>query len=375
MSIQKWNASQVAKKVINNEELFILDVRNADAFEDWKIDGRRFKYLNIPYFELLDGIEEILPKIPTNKEVLVVCAKEGSSLMIAEMLSDAGHDVAYLAGGMKSWSEYLEPIKVGDLTGGGELYQFVRLGKGCLSYMVISKGEAAVIDAVRFTEIFTSFAEQKNVEIKHVFDTHLHADHISGGRHIAESTGATYYLPPKDAEEVVFHYTPLVDGTTVQIGTTKIEVGALYSPGHTIGSTSFVVDSKFLLTGDILFIDSIGRPDLAGLAEDWVGDLRDTLYKRYRELSHELIVLPAHFMIIDELNEDGTVAKPLGVLFGQNHGLNVQDEEEFRRVVTDQLPPQPNAYQEIRKVNMGKIAPAPDEQTEMEIGPNRCAVR
>lgn len=375
MSIQQWNASQVAKKVINNEELFILDVRNADAFEDWKIDGRRFEYLNIPYFELLDGIEEILPGIPLDKEVLVVCAKEGSSLMIAEMLAEAGREVAYLAGGMKSWSEYLEPIKVGDLTGGGELYQFVRLGKGCLSYMIISEGEAAIIDAVRFTDIFTSFAEQQNVKIKHVFDTHLHADHISGGRHIAEATGAAYYLPPKDAEEVVFQYTPLVDGTTVQIGASKIDVGAIYSPGHTIGSTSFVVDNKYLLTGDILFIDSIGRPDLAGLAEDWVGDLRDTLYKRYRELSDELIVLPAHFMIIDELNEDGTVAKRLGDLFAQNHGLNIQDEEEFRHVVTDQLPPQPNAYQEIRQVNMGKITPAPDEQTEMEIGPNRCAIR
>ncbi|AMO31847.1 MBL fold metallo-hydrolase [Lysinibacillus sp. fkY74-1] len=375
MPMQKWNASQIAKKVINNEELFILDVRNADAFEDWKIEGHRFEYLNVPYFELLDGVEEILPKIPSNKKILVVCAKEGSSLMVAEMLSEAGRDVAYLAGGMKSWSEYLEPIKVGDLTGGGELYQFVRLGKGCLSYMVISEGEAAIIDAVRFTDVFISFAEQKNVKITHVFDTHLHADHISGGRHIAEATGAVYYLPPKDAEEVVFSYIPLVDGVTVQIGNSKIDVGAIYSPGHTIGSTSFVVDSKYLLTGDILFIDSIGRPDLAGLAEDWVGDLRDTLYKRYRELSGELIVLPAHFMIIDELNEDGTVAKRLGDLFVQNHGLNIYDEVEFKRVVTDQLPPQPNAYQEIRQVNMGKITPTPDEQTEMEIGPNRCAVR
>ncbi|MGF0472104.1 MBL fold metallo-hydrolase [Lysinibacillus fusiformis] len=375
MPMQKWNASQIAKKVINNEELFILDVRNADAFEDWKIEGHRFEYLNVPYFELLDGVEEILPKIPSNKKILVVCAKEGSSLMVAEMLSEAGRDVAYLAGGMKSWSEYLEPIKVGDLTGGGELYQFVRLGKGCLSYMVISEGEAAIIDAVRFTDVFISFAEQKNVKITHVFDTHLHADHISGGRHIAEATGAVYYLPPKDAEEVVFSYIPLVDGVTVQIGNSKIDVGAIYSPGHTIGSTSFVVDSKYLLTGDILFIDSIGRPDLAGLAEDWVGDLRDTLYKRYRELSGELIVLPAHFMIINELNEDGTVAKRLGDLFVQNHGLNIYDEVEFKRVVTDQLPPQPNAYQEIRQVNMGKITPTPDEQTEMEIGPNRCAVR
>ena len=375
MAVNKWTAADVARKVIDNQALFILDVRNADAFEDWKIDGHKFEHLNIPYFELLDGVDDILEKVPTNKDVLVVCAKEGSSIMVAEMLSDAGREVAYLEGGMKSWSMYLEPIKVGDLKDGGELYQFVRLGKGCLSYMAISEGEAAIIDAVRFTEVFTNFAKEKGVEIKHVFDTHLHADHISGGRHIAAQTGATYYLPPKDAEEVVFEYTALEDGLTVKLGASEIEVGALYSPGHTIGSTSFVIDSSYLLTGDILFIDSIGRPDLAGLAEDWVGDLRETLYKRYRELAEDLIVLPAHFMIIEELNEDGTVAKRLGDLFAENHGLNVEDEEVFRKMVTDGLPPQPNAYQEIRQVNMGKITPDYDEQTEMEIGPNRCAVR
>lgn len=375
MTVNKWTAADVARKVIDNKELFILDVRNEDAFKDWKIDGHKFEYVNVPYFELLDGVEEILPKIPEDKEVLVVCAKEGSSIMVAEMLSEEGREVAYLEGGMKSWSMYLEPIKVGDLAYGGELYQFVRLGKGCLSYMAISEGEAAIIDAVRFTDVFTKFAEEKGVKITHVFDTHLHADHISGGRHIAAATGATYYLPPKDAEEVVFEYTPLSDGLTVQIGSSNIEVGALYSPGHTIGSTSFVIDSNYLLTGDILFIDSIGRPDLAGLAEDWVGDLRETLYKRYRELAQDLVVLPSHFMIIEELNEDGTVAKRLGDLFAQNHGLNIEDEEEFRKVVTDNLPPQPNAYTQIRQVNMGKMTPDNDEQTEMEIGPNRCAVR
>ena len=375
MTVNKWTAADVAKRVIDNKELFILDVRNQDAFEDWKIDGHQFEYLNIPYFELLDGVEKILPQIPTDKELLVVCAKEGSSIMVAEMLAEAGREVAYLEGGMKSWSMYLEPVKVGNLVGGGELYQFVRLGKGCLSYMAISEGEAAIIDAVRFTDVFTKFAQDKNVQIKHVFDTHLHADHISGGRHIAAETGATYYLPPKDAEEVVFEYTPLEDGLTVQIGSSQIEVGALYSPGHTIGSTSFVIDSKYLLTGDILFIDSIGRPDLAGLAEDWVGDLRETLYSRYRKLAEDLIVLPAHFMIIEELNEDGSVAKRLGDLFAENHGLNITDEEKFRSIVTENLPPQPNAYQQIRQVNMGKITPNNDEQIEMEIGPNRCAVR
>lgn len=375
MAVTKWTAAQIARKVIDDEELFILDVRNTDAFEDWKIDGKTFEYLNIPYFELLDGVEEILPKLPTDKDILVVCAKEGSSVMIAEMLSEVGRDAAYLEGGMKSWSSYLEPIKVADLANDGELYQFVRLGKGCLSYMVISEGEAAIFDAVRFTDVFTNFAKEKGVEIKHVFDTHLHADHISGGRHIAAETGAKYYLPPKDATEVVFDYEPLTDGLNVEIGASQINVNALYSPGHTIGSTSFVIDNRFLLTGDILFIDSIGRPDLAGHAEDWVGDLRETLYSRYRELAEDLVVLPAHFMIIDELNEDGTVARRLGDLFEENHGLNVEGEEEFRRMVTDNLPPQPNAYEEIRQINMGKLNPDDDEQTEMEIGPNRCAVR
>ena len=375
MTVSKWTAAKIARKVIDKKELFILDVRNADAFADWKIEGHKFDYLNIPYFELLDGVEGILPQLPEDKEILVVCAKEGSSVMVAEMLSEAGREVAYLEGGMKSWSSYLEPIKAADLENGGELYQFVRLGKGCLSYMVISEGEAAIFDAVRFTDVFINFAKEKGAKIKHVFDTHLHADHISGGRHIAAETGAFYYLPEEDAAEAVFDYTPLTNNLNVKIGASQINVSALYSPGHTIGSTSFMIDNKFLLTGDILFIDSIGRPDLAGLAEDWVGDLRDTLYSRYRELAEDLVVLPAHFMIIDELNEDGTIARRLGDLYKENHGLNIEDEAEFRRTVTDQLPPQPNAYQEIRQVNMGKLNPDHGEQTEMEIGPNRCAVR
>lgn len=375
MAVNNWTAANVAKKVMENEELFILDVRNTDAFEDWKIEGHHFDYLNIPYFELLDGVEEILPKLPTDKEVLVVCAKGKSSFVVADMLSEAGLDVASLEGGMRAWSSYLEPVKVADLENGGELYQFVRLGKGCLSYMVISGEEAAIIDAVRFSDVFTNFAKEKGVNIKYVFDTHLHADHISGGLSIARETGASYYLPPKDATEAVFDYSPLTDGLHVKIGASQIDVNAIYSPGHTIGSTSFVIDNQYLLTGDILFIDSIGRPDLAGVAEDWVGDLRETLYSRYRALAEDLVVLPAHFMILDELNQNGTVARRLGDLFKENHGLNIEDEEEFRHTVTDNLPPQPNAYEQIRQINLGKVTPEPEEQTEMEIGPNRCAVR
>ncbi|RLQ90261.1 MBL fold metallo-hydrolase [Planomicrobium sp. Y74] len=375
MTVKAMTAKEVARKVIDNEPLFILDVRNGDAFADWKIEGGNIQYLNTPYFDLLDGVEEVVSELPKDRDILVVCAKEGSSVMVAEMLDEEGVDAAYLEGGMKAWSEHLEPVKVGDLKNGGELYQFVRIGKGCLSYMAISDGEAAIIDATRMTDVFLDFAQEKGAKIKHVFDTHLHADHVSGGRQIAEATGATYYLPPADAEEVVFDYAELVGGLEVAIGDAKIEIEALYSPGHTIGSTSFIVDDQYLMTGDILFIDSIGRPDLAGLAEDWVGDLRESLYSRYAEFADELIVLPAHFMIMDELNEDGSVAKKLGDLFKENHGLNIEDEQEFRDMVTKNLPPQPNAYQDIRSTNMGKITPDEEVQREMEIGPNRCAVR
>ncbi|MRX73924.1 MBL fold metallo-hydrolase [Bacillus lacus] len=375
MSVKEMSSQELTKRVVGNKELFVLDVRNADAFKDWKVEGKHFEYLNVPYFDLLEGVEDILKFIPGDKEILVVCAKEGSSIMVADMLSEEGLDVFYLQGGMKAWSEYLEPVKVGDLNNGGELYQFVRMGKGCLSYMLISEGEAAIFDSARMTEQYLKYAEEAGVVIKNVFDTHLHADHISGGRSLAAQTGATYWLPPLDAEEVTFDFSPLKDKTLIKVGNSEVNIAALYSPGHTIGSTSFLIDDAYLLTGDILFIDSIGRPDLAGKAQDWVGDLRESLYSRYKELSGELIVLPAHFMSVSELNEDGSAAEKLAVLFELNHGLKVAEEAEFRKLVTENLPPQPHAYEEIRQVNMGKIQPHQEEEREMEIGPNRCAVR
>lgn len=373
--IHPMTAAQLTRFVVDKEELFILDVRNEQDFNDWKIEGDCIKILNIPYFELLDGVDDALRKIPEGKKLLVVCAKEGSSKFVAEQIAEAGRtNVYYLEGGMKSWSEYLEPVKIADLQSGGTLYQFVRIGKGCLSYMVISNGEAAVIDTLRMTDVFERFAKEHGAQIKHTLDTHLHADHISGGRKLAEQTGATYWLPPKDAGEVTFPYEKLEEGASITVGHTKIRIQPIYSPGHTIGSTSFIVDDLYLLTGDILFIESIGRPDLAGLAEDWVGDLRETLYSRYKSLPQDLLVLPAHFGKVTELGEDGRVMAKLSDLYRNNPGLNIEAEDEFRWTVTKELPPQPNAYQEIRQTNMGKLAPTEDEQREMEIGPNRCAV-
>jgi len=372
---QSITTNELAKRVVNREETLILDVRNTDEFDDWKIEGDSVEVINEPYFNLLDGLDPVAGKLNKDQEVIVVCAKGGSSKMVAEMIEEEGFTNVYdLEGGMKAWSEHLEPVKIADLHDGGSLYQFVRLGKGCLSYMAISGNEAAVIDANRMTDIYERFAEEKDVTITHTIDTHLHADHISGGRQIAEHTGGTYHLPPKDAREVTFNYEALEEGHDITVGSSTIKVQPLYSPGHTIGSTSLIIDDQYLLTGDILFVKSIGRPDLAGKADDWVGDLRETLYSRYKELSEDLVVLPAHYSFVEELTDDGSVKARLGDLYQRNNGLQVDDEEEFRKMVTENLPPQPNEHENIRQTNMGKMNPEDEKQREMEIGPNRCAV-
>ncbi|WP_158737772.1 MBL fold metallo-hydrolase [Alteribacillus sp. YIM 98480] len=369
------STKDLAKKIVNHEDTLILDVRNTDEFDNWKIEGGNVEVVNEPYFNLLDGVDAVVGKIQKSQEIIVVCAKGGSSKMIADMLEEEGFSNVYsLEGGMKAWSEHLEPVKISDLSDGGSIYQFVRLGKGCLSYFIESNGEAAVVDANRMIDVYERFAEEKGVKIKYTIDTHLHADHISGGLQLAEKTGGTYYLPEKDATEVTFDYAALEEGNDIIVGNTAIKVQPFYSPGHTVGSTSFIVDDKYLLTGDILFVKSIGRPDLSGKAEDWVEDLRHTLYSRYKNLSDDLIVMPAHYSFADELGKGGSVSARLGDLYLRNSGLQVENENEFRKMVTENLPPQPNAYEDIRKTNMGKITPEPEDQKVMETGPNRCAV-
>src|SRR5699024_9219065 len=155
--------------------------------------------------------------------------------------------------------------KIGELCNRGVLYLFLRIGRGYRSYIIISNIEEAVIDPVRMTDTYTIFAEENNAEIRTVIVTLIHADHSSGGNTLADESNAVYYFPPKDDEGLNFNYHNLEDGITITVGG-SVKLTAFYSPGHTIGSTSLIVDRQYLMTGDILFINSIGRPDLAGKA-------------------------------------------------------------------------------------------------------------
>lgn len=375
MSVNVWTTSDVFDRILHQKDLFILDVRNEDDFNDWKIEGEKIEHLNVPYFELLDGVDAITDRIPTDKDVLVTCAKEGSSQMVAEMLSDAGFEVAYLKGGMKAWSEYLYRTKVyedDDIA----VYQFIRAGKGCLSYMVTSGSEALIVDPLRFVDVYEQSARELGVTITHVVDSHLHADHISGGKALAEATGAIYYL--MKSEGAVFEFEPLEKHERIEFENVSVEVLAVKTPGHTPGSVSFFVNEKILFSGDTIFVSGLGRPDLGGKVREWAKDLYNTIYEKVAKIADDVIVLPGHYADFDqELTraEAVYIGDTLGNIRQRNDIMENKLLDEFVEYVAESTDSEtPPNFEDIIAINRGLKTASYEEQQELEIGPNRCAV-
>jgi glyoxylase-like metal-dependent hydrolase (beta-lactamase superfamily II) len=374
MSIQIMTAREVAKRLMNKEKMFILDVRNESDYNDWKIEGEQVTSINVPYFDLLDGVEGILDRLPKDEQVLVVCAKEGSSKMVAELLAEAGMtNVAFLQGGMKKWSEELYKVNVHE-DENSKVYQFIRVGKGCLSYMVISGNEALVVDPSRFIDVYQQVADEEGVKITHIVDSHLHADHISGGKKLAEQTGATYYL--MKSEGAVFDFEPLEQHEEITFENVKLQVLAVKTPGHTPGSVSFLVNDQLLFSGDTIFVGGLGRPDLGGKAREWANDLYDTVYEKVASIADDVMVLPGHYASLDdELNENGFIGDTLGRIRERNDMMQNKEKEEFVELVAAQTNNEtPPNFEDIVAINRGEREATLDEQQELEIGPNRCAL-
>ncbi|WP_243290939.1 MBL fold metallo-hydrolase [Bacillus sp. FJAT-47783] len=373
MTVKAMTSKEVTKKLMNKEELFILDVRNESDFQDWRIEGENVTSVNVPYFHLIDGVDEILDKLP-KENVLVVCAKEGSSLFVAEQLSEAGiENVSYLKGGMKSWSAYLYQTKVYH-DENVKVYQFIRVGKGCLSYMVLSGNEALVVDPLRFTTVYENVAKQEGVQITHVVDSHLHADHISGGKELAEKTGAIYYL--MKSEGAIFDFAALENYSQIQFEKVNLQVLAVKTPGHTPGSVSFFINDKLLFSGDTIFVGGLGRPDLGGKAHEWAHDLYDTIYEKVASIADDVVVLPGHYASLDdELNDEGFIGANLGEIRSKVEMMQGKNKEEFVEMVAANVNTEtPPNFEDIVAVNRGVKEVTEEEMVELEIGPNRCAL-
>lgn len=372
--MKEMTVQQLTSKVLNKENVLIFDVRNESDFHDWKVEAENFEYLNVPYFELLDGIDAVKDRIPTDKEIVVVCAKGGSSAFVAEQLEEAGFDNVYtLVGGMKAWSEHLHQAKVYE-DDKIKVYQFIRVGKGCLSYMVISGNEALVVDPSRFIDVYENVAKEEGVNITHIVDSHLHADHVSGGRALAERTGAKYYL--MKSEGAVFDFEPLEAHDKIEFEQVQLEVLAVKTPGHTPGSVSFFVNQKLLFSGDTIFVGGLGRPDLGGKAAEWAADLYDTVYEKVATIADDVIVLPGHYANLDdEMNEAGYIGDTLGNIRSRNEMMQNKQKEEFIEIVVQNANTEtPPNFEDIVAINRGQKVVDAEQQQELEIGPNRCAL-
>lgn len=211
-----------------------------------------------------------------------------------------------------------------------------------------SLGKAVAVDVVAGDEEwFIDEARKANVTIGHVIDTHVHADHYSGGRALAKLAGAKYCLHESDADVVKFDFTPLTDNETIEAGNVVIKV--LHTPGHTMDSICLLVTDKrrseqpwFVITGDTLFVGSVGRPDLAGREKAMAGMLFDSLHAKLLSLADETEIFPGHQAgSVCGAGISGKPSSTIGFEKRFNPGLRITDKDEFVNFLVSEVPPRP----------------------------------
>jgi thiosulfate/3-mercaptopyruvate sulfurtransferase len=313
--------------------------------------------------------------------IITICAKGVSSYDLAKQLEDAGYsDVTVVEDGMRGWSKVYDVVEIPTDTE-VEVVQFQRRAKGCLSYLIgdPETEKAAVIDPTRHIERYPAVASDRGYSVEHIFDTHVHADHISGGRKLADNVGATYHLGAgADDRSVTYEYHGLERNQPVSVG--EVEIKAVPTPGHTSESVSYLVDGVAVLTGDTLFVNSVGRTELQfGDSDAMTGAelLYDSLHRTLLSQPESVEVLPGHFAVAADGTTDVTPGEPVSTTVGEARtGLELLrlEKEAFVHRPTDSLPEKPPNYETVIGINTGRPIPEGEgTATELELGPNNCA--
>lgn len=229
---------------------------------------------------------------------------------------------------------------------------------GCAAYLLGcgSLGRCAVVDAhERDVDTYIAFASSKGLRITHVIDTHVHADHRSGGRELANKVHAPYSL--HEAASVGFPFARLQDGQEIELGNTRLKV--LHTPGHTPESSCLVVSDLrrgpepwFVLTGDTLFVGAVGRPDLPGEARKNAGELYDSIQGKILTLPDDLEIYPAHFA--GSSCGVGMSGKPSSTIAFEKrwNPMLAMRRDDFIAALMD-VPPKPAEMERIMRFNQG----------------------
>ncbi len=348
--------------------LSILDVRPRTEYQEWAIPGS----VHLDAYEALKAHDqEALSSLhlPPESLVVMVCAAGKTSQMAAEQLAARGIEALSLEGGMKAWSLAWNMAEIPLARDAGRVFQVRRTGKGCLSYLLGAKDEALVIDASLDPQVYLDLASRGGWQITRVFDTHIHADHLSRSRQLAERSGAQLLLP--DQQRVSFPFTAVRDGDT--FATSTLQLAALYTPGHTLESTCYLLNEHLLFTGDTLFPTGLGRPDLEADEQQ----ARARACALHHSL-HQLLALPSDTLVLpghtsEPVPFDGIPIAARLASISEAVEIIHAPHDLFIEHIMARLPPTPPNYRQIVTLNELGLLPEGDV-TDLEAGANRCAI-
>lgn len=360
------NADELRTMLENKERVVVLDVRPKEQREEWQIPGSihvdAYKRLNANDPAVLDDIE-----IPENTKVVTVCSAGRTSQIAANELRKKGIEAYSLEGGMKAWSKAwnVAQKQFTDF----EVLQVRRTGKGCLSYIISSNNEAIIVDASLPATIYEELIHEHGFSVKYVIETHIHADHLSRSKQVADLFTVPLCLPVPN--KVQFPFTPITEASGFTIG--AITLKCLPTPGHTLESYSFYVENNILITGDTLFTNGVGRPDLKADPEESrakAGLLYQSL-RRLLLLPDNVLILPAH--INKPVNFDGAVISTTIGEAKKSISLLQNNENDFVDQLLQKIPDTPANYLSIVEKNVtGNFSEI--DSVDLEAGANRCAV-
>ncbi|MBC7759502.1 MAG: MBL fold metallo-hydrolase [Phormidesmis sp. FL-bin-119] len=361
------SANTLRNSLEKHEDILILDVRPLDQREEWYIPGSIhadiYKRLNEGDLTALNDVQ-----VPKNKKVVTVCAAGRVSQIASNALRQRGIEAYSLEGGMKAWNYAwnVAEIKGADVT----IIQVRRVAKGCISYVVGSGKEAFVVDASLNPEVYSDIAGKNNWTIIYVMDTHIHADYISRTSELAKATGEVHLFT--ENADVEYDFTPLSDKDLIPFGSANLT--AVFTPGHTQESVSYLINESYLLTGDTLFTNGVGRPDLKADHEQGLQkaeQLFDSLGRILNLSDKDLLILPAHTSQAVAFDEQ-IIGDKLSSLSARIELLRME-KEEFVEQTMRRIPPTPPNYLQITSLNKTGsykgINPA-----DLEAGANRCAI-
>ena len=370
---------ELAERLDRGEPLQVLDVRAPEKVERGHIVlGPELEFHAHPNSKLFALRDVTALDLDTTRPIAVVCGHGNSSKKATAFLRARGYEAYSVIGGMAAWETVYVARHLSPTPSLSHVVQLDRVGKGALSYVLVSDGDALVVDPGRHIERYDALLTELRATPAAVVDTHIHADYVSGARAAAARWQVPYFLhaddavSPYDQTPGKLTYQALGDGDTIAFG--RASLRAVHVPGHTLGSLALLADDGLALTGDFLFVQSVGRPDLAGRSESWAKLLWQSLERARRTWPGDLLVLPAHYAGEAERRADRAVAARFDVISATNTAAAIQDERVFLKWISDHTTNFPDAYRTIKETNLGLLDVAEADAEILESGPNQCAV-